>query len=158
MSTALVRAEGSVGRTHFTALCGSLACQETGEHSHIDCPECGRVLMPGLAGLDCWTCRLACYGGRSRNYPYFVHALPAEDRDFALDQAVSRLRRYEVEPARCNHGHVTLPMRLWDCPLCTLALRGALLEIYFRGDIYSASLAATTLGLPAPPPRLEVVG
>jgi len=149
MSTALRLPEGSVRRTHFPALCGSLACQETGEHSHPDCPECGRPLVPGLASLGCWMCRLACYGQPSRNYPFVLAALSHETVEDELERAVARLRRYEVEPGRCGRGHTTQPLRLWDCPACTQALRSALAEIHALGMGEASAIAGRALGIPA---------
>lgn len=72
MSTALVRLAAPVRRIRFRALCGSLACQETAEHTHAECPDCGRPLVPGLASLTCELCRLAAYGGPSTVYVTLV--------------------------------------------------------------------------------------
>ncbi|TET41461.1 MAG: hypothetical protein E3J60_04720 [Dehalococcoidia bacterium] len=35
---------------------------------------------------------------------------------------IKRLKRYDETP-KCHHGHVSLPLHLWDCPTCTEQLR-----------------------------------
>lgn len=36
---------------------------------------------------------------------------------------IKRLKRYDEPEMKCNKGHVTLPLKLWDCPACTEELR-----------------------------------
>lgn len=36
---------------------------------------------------------------------------------------VSQLKQYDEPNMKCNKGHVTLPLKLWDCPACTEELR-----------------------------------
>lgn len=54
-----------------------------------------------------------------------VH-LSAEGRTILfLDDRVAELEaKYETTGQKCNSGHVNnLPMKLWDCPMCTEKLR-----------------------------------
>ena len=63
------------------------------------------------------------------------------DRIEELEEGIAK---YE-EPATCNRGHKTLPLKLWDCPECTAQLerKAALQErLIKRGIEYRAALEA----------------
>jgi hypothetical protein len=107
MNAALMRVDSRY--TVFRGLCGDSYCQETGEHKHEDCPECGRVLLPAFANtFSCNTCRRVL-----RSAGFYV--TPDEPTYVDLQE---RLDELTARPGVCGHGHRTLPVVLWDCPEC----------------------------------------
>lgn len=52
-----------------------------------------------------------------------------------LEEAIAK---YE-EPATCNGGHKTLPLKLWDCPECTAQLEvdNGALRVAIKNTIYA---------------------
>lgn len=49
----------------------------------------------------------------------------AEEAMIVLDDRIAELEaKYETRGQKCHSGHVnTLPLSLWDCPMCTDILR-----------------------------------
>ena len=54
------------------------------------------------------------------------------DKVAQLEEAIAK---YE-EPATCNGGHKTLPLKLWDCPECTAQLKAENAKLKRELDTY----------------------
>lgn len=51
-----------------------------------------------------------------------------------LAAAEAKLAAFESSPRQCNSGHTTLPLRLWDCPVCTDDLRTRIMRLVEAAD------------------------
>lgn len=68
-------------------------------------------------------------------------AIDARDAAAALIRERDQLKA-RLDTNRCNRGHVTLPLTLWDCPECHNATKQKLAELIEADKEYDAARVA----------------
>lgn len=59
-----------------------------------------------------------------RKQDYDLLKISVDASDEIIESLHKRLRRYEEPGQKCNSGHINhFPISLWDCPMCTEALK-----------------------------------
>lgn len=67
----------------------------------------------------------------------FALAIDRETNLVQLEADSKKLR----EPATCNAGHKSLPLALWDCPVCTQLLRDQNAELLKAAKLLEQAIA-----------------